>query len=156
MLTDTISSFTWGFKLLRISTLSSLNNSICGRFDSEDYPSKLIFTAEAHSSRFFNSMPSAILTSLQEDNVTMENHHWGMLLMLGSDDTEVLAERKGMDSISMGNADTCYRSSNSGLSYKSYAHNAGLQDFFTVTSLSLDRQGLSYVSTMEAKQVTIP
>lgn len=40
-----------------------------------------------------------------------------------------------------------------GLGLDTFYENEGLWSFFTVTSLSLDRQGVKYISTLEAKQV---
>jgi len=42
-----------------------------------------------------------------------------------------------------------------GLSYETYTANSGLQEFFAVTSLSLDRQGAPYVSTIEARSYPV-
>jgi hypothetical protein len=36
---------------------------------------------------------------------------------------------------------------------RAYKENRALEDFFNVLSLSLDRNGVSYISTMEAKKV---
>lgn len=44
---------------------------------------------------------------------------------------------------------------NFGLSYDTYIANGGLQDFFAVTSLSLDRQGVPYVSTIESRSYPV-
>ena len=42
-----------------------------------------------------------------------------------------------------------------GITYDTYIQNSGLQDFFTITSLSLDRKGAAYVSSMESRKVCV-
>ena len=44
----------------------------------------------------------------------------------------------------------------SGLALASFDASEGLRDFFKVTSLSVDRSGLVYVSTLEARRVSHP
>ena len=84
-----------------------------GQFDAYNLSIPLEFTSDAKTSVLFESASVEVMTILAKENVTMNNHHYGLY----------------PDHFNSINA---------------------LQSFYKVISLNHDRQGVPFVSTIEA------
>ena len=69
-----------GFQWLLISAArsTSILDPPSGVMDSYNYSIPLDFTSEATSSRLFSSAPAEVMNILGKENVTMNNHHYGI------------------------------------------------------------------------------
>lgn len=67
-----------GFQFL--SLITSDDNDLLTRFDSDDVSWPLQFTSDPMASRFFGSMPKEIVEIYKTQNITMNNHNWGVSL----------------------------------------------------------------------------
>jgi gamma-glutamyl hydrolase len=104
-----------GFQWLMIA--QSRNQNILdppsGVLDSENYSIPLNFTSTAAASRLFSSAPADIFKILGSEDVTLNNHHYGI--------------------------------------YPDHlASTTSLKSFYNVLSTNFDRQGVEFVSTVEA------
>jgi gamma-glutamyl hydrolase len=104
-----------GFQWLLISQSGDGNilDPDQGVLDSYNYSIPLDFTTAASSSRLFSKASTFIMETLAKENVTMNNHHYGIYP-------------------------------------EHFANTASLSSFFSVLSTNQDRQGVSFVSTIEA------
>ena len=104
-----------GFQWLLIATSGDANilDPNSGQFDAYNYSIPLEFTADAASSRLFSAAPPLITQILREENVTMNNHHYGIYT-------------------------------------EHFASTPALASFFRLISVNEDRQGVQFVSTIEA------
>lgn len=65
-----------GFQFL--SLMTSEDDDLLTRFDSDDISMPLIFTNEAKNSRLFGNISTQLLDIYRFQNVTMNNHNWGV------------------------------------------------------------------------------
>lgn len=84
-----------------------------GQMDSYNYSIPLEFTSAASSSKLFGNAPSQVMDILANQNVTMNNHHYGIWT-------------------------------------ENFKKNTVLSSFFNVLSTNEDRNGDSFISTMES------
>jgi gamma-glutamyl hydrolase len=89
-----------------------------GIFDSENYSIPLDFTSSAMKSRIFGSASADIIKILKTENVTMNNHHYGIYT-------------------------------------DHFLSTESLSSFFHLLSTNDDKQGVEFVSTMEAYKYPI-
>jgi len=101
-----------------LAIIISRNYTILSDYDAEDAPAPLLYTEEAHTSRFLKALPDDVRVALQQTAIAMENHQ-------------------------------------KGLAMSAYKENPALEDFFKVLSLSIDKSGNPYVSTLEARNYPI-
>jgi len=101
-----------------VSVLASGNLSLLTQFNSENITLPLTFTPAAANSAFLGSMSPWLQRVITTQNVTMNDHSWGV-------------------------------------SPASFQNDKNLPNFYTVTSTSVDRDGLVFISTMEAKKYPI-
>ena len=69
-----------GFQWLLIAASGDQNilDPPSGQFDAYNYSIPLEFTSAAQGSRMFSSAPEQLMTILATENVTMNNHHYGI------------------------------------------------------------------------------
>lgn len=65
-----------GFQFL--SLMTSEDDDLLTRFDSDDISWPLIMTSDAKSSRLFGTMPNQLWNIYRNQNVTMNSHNWGV------------------------------------------------------------------------------
>lgn len=109
-----------GFQWLLIAASGDQNilDPKNGQFDAYNYSIPLNFTPAASSSRLFSQAPEEIIRILGTENVTMNNHHYGIYT-------------------------------------EHFLQTPTLSSFFNLLSVNTDRQGVEFVSTIEAFEFPI-
>jgi gamma-glutamyl hydrolase len=138
-----------GFEALAVAV--SGNTSVIRDYDATDYPQPLIPTHKADSSRFFSSLPKHIVEALYSKvcRPSLSCALDGMMMSL------FLHPSSELTHLCHFLQEYAMENHVHGVHMDGFAENPSLLSFFDILSLSLDRQGEMYVSTIEAKDYPI-